>query len=310
KAAVKGAVVGAAGNLADGAIGAVSAKVDPMIQGGVDKFNQTGVGQTLGGVNANAQGFADRTSAWTNSQREARADKAKGQVWDSKGIVGALNGDKIGNLGVNLDNVGMLKEREEERKAKAEEKRAEREAEAEIESKIEPKVEIQTEQASESKAEPEAGLEAVAAGGLMTEKRTEAGAEPELESKIELETAHNTTRSDRDEYDTKSPNLEALHKKYKALERAQTKYEREKVLPDGRIRYYEKERPAHKPGPTRGNSTVVEYNPKTGSVRLWMESYNHSGEVTRVHPKSINGQELNAPHYPLTKSEIEAKDVR
>ena len=152
KAAVKGAVVGAAGNLADGAIGAVSAKVDPMIQGGVDKFGQTGVGQTLGGVNANAQGFADRTSAWTNSQRAAQADKAKGQVWDSKGIVGALNGDKIGNLGVNLDNVAMLKERE-ERKAKAEEKRAEREAEVKVEEEVKVEVETQTEQTVEPKVE-------------------------------------------------------------------------------------------------------------------------------------------------------------
>jgi len=33
--------------------------------------------------------------------------------------------------------------------------------------------------------------------------------------------------------------------------------------------------------PTRGASFVTEYNPKTGDVRQWIESYNHSGNVIR-----------------------------
>ncbi len=31
-----------------------------------------------------------------------------------------------------------------------------------------------------------------------------------------------------------------------------------------------------------------------------IKNYDHNGNVNRVHPKQINGQELNAQHYPLT----------
>jgi hypothetical protein len=36
-----------------------------------------------------------------------------------------------------------------------------------------------------------------------------------------------------------------------------------------------------------------------------MESYDHSGNVIRVHPKSINGQPVSAQHYPPTSAELE-----
>jgi filamentous hemagglutinin len=35
-----------------------------------------------------------------------------------------------------------------------------------------------------------------------------------------------------------------------------------------------------------------------------MESYDHSGNVTRVHPKMINGQQVIGPHYPPTGQEL------
>ena len=100
------------------------------------------------------------------------------------------------------------------------------------------------------------------------------------------------------------PTLAALNKKLDALEKAQIKAVRTKTLPDGRVRYYDKERPANTPGPTRGSSFVTEYNPKTGSVRQWNESYDQAGNVNRVHPKSINGQSVISQHYPPTKSEL------
>ena len=56
----------------------------------------------------------------------------------------------------------------------------------------------------------------------------------------------------------------ALSKKLSALESAQKSAVKIKTLPDGRVRYYDKERFAKKLGPTRGNSLVTEYNPKTG----------------------------------------------
>lgn len=78
-------------------------------------------------------------------------------------------------------------------------------------------------------------------------------------------------------------------------------------LSDGRIRYYSLETPASRQGLTRGASYVIEWNPSNGQVRSWMESYNHSGAVTRVHPKTLNGQTLKANHYPPIGSEIRIK---
>jgi filamentous hemagglutinin len=96
----------------------------------------------------------------------------------------------------------------------------------------------------------------------------------------------------------------ALRSKLSAMENAQNTAARTRTLPDGRIRYYGAETPARTAGPTRGASYVTEYNPRTGQVRSWMESYDHAGNVTRVHPKMINGQTVNAPHYPPTGKEL------
>lgn len=90
----------------------------------------------------------------------------------------------------------------------------------------------------------------------------------------------------------------------KALEGAQATAVRVRVLPDGRIRYYEAERAATKPGPSRGSSYVTEWNPSTGSVRSWNEVYDQAGSVNRVHPKMINGQTVNSQHYPPTAREL------
>ena len=97
----------------------------------------------------------------------------------------------------------------------------------------------------------------------------------------------------------------ALSKKLSALESAQRSAVKIKTLPDGRVRYYDKERFAKNPGPTRGNSLVTEYNPKTGGVKQWMESYDHNGNINRVHPKSVNGQVVDSIHYPPTGAELE-----
>ena len=72
---------------------------------------------------------------------------------------------------------------------------------------------------------------------------------------------------------------------------------------DGRIRYYTAERASRTQGPTRGTCHVTEYNTRTGQVRTWAESYDHQGNVNRVHPKTINGQYLRAQHYPPTGAE-------
>ena len=95
-----------------------------------------------------------------------------------------------------------------------------------------------------------------------------------------------------------------LNRKLRALENAQKNSYRTNKLPDGRIRYYKKEKRAIKKGETRGASLVTEYDPKNGKVRQWMESYNHKGDVIRVHPKNINAESINSPHYPPTGKEL------
>ena len=97
---------------------------------------------------------------------------------------------------------------------------------------------------------------------------------------------------------------ENLRSKLSELEKAQKRAIKIRKLPDGRIRYYEQERFAKTPGPTRGNARVTELDPKTGTVRSWEESYNYASEVKRVHPKSINGMDINCLHYPPTGTEI------
>ncbi|WP_165011088.1 hypothetical protein [Neisseria yangbaofengii] len=96
----------------------------------------------------------------------------------------------------------------------------------------------------------------------------------------------------------------ALRSKLSGLQGAQKSAVKIRNLPDGRIRYYDREVPAKKEGHTRGASFVTEYNPATGNVRQWMESYDSNGNVIRIHPKSINGQTISGQHYPPTGSEI------
>ncbi len=95
-----------------------------------------------------------------------------------------------------------------------------------------------------------------------------------------------------------------LNKKLTLLEKSQKGAIKTKVLPDGRIRYYNIEKMSAKSGPTRGASYVVEWDPTTLRTRAWHECRNHSGHVNRIHPKFINGQNILAPHYPPTYKEL------
>jgi RHS repeat-associated protein len=103
----------------------------------------------------------------------------------------------------------------------------------------------------------------------------------------------------------KSPNAQkALDSKYRALESAESGAAKTRTLPDGRVRYIGPEKASSRPGATRGSSYVTENNPKTGQVRAWQENYDQSGNVNRVHPKMINGQQVQSQHYPPTGSEL------
>lgn len=95
-----------------------------------------------------------------------------------------------------------------------------------------------------------------------------------------------------------------LEKNLEIAEKAKKDAVRIEMLSDGRIRYYEAEKAARTPGPTRGSSYVVEYDPRRGVVRSWYESYDQAGNVNRVRPKMINGQKIESLHYPHTGKEL------
>lgn len=78
-----------------------------------------------------------------------------------------------------------------------------------------------------------------------------------------------------------------------------------KNLSNGRVRYYQKEVPSTRAGYIRGRRFVVEHNLRTGQVRSWMEILNRDGKVETVHPKNIDGMELDVPHYPYTPRDLE-----
>ena len=95
-----------------------------------------------------------------------------------------------------------------------------------------------------------------------------------------------------------------LSKKLSQLEAAQQAAAKIRVLPDGRVRYYSKEYLSKKEGMTRAACRVTEFNLKNGYSRSWHECYGYFNNVNRIHPKSINGQELVAQHYPRIAKEL------
>ena len=68
-------------------------------------------------------------------------------------------------------------------------------------------------------------------------------------------------------------------------------------LQDGRIRYYGEADPPRTPGRTVGTAYVHEYDPSADITRGWMESYNANGDVIQVHPKHVNSETVDLPHY-------------
>jgi len=84
------------------------------------------------------------------------------------------------------------------------------------------------------------------------------------------------------------------------LKKAQRKSVRQETLPDGKVVFYMKDRPARNPDQTIsvGHTYITKYDPKTGEVISWDEGHNSSGKVTRFRPKMINGMHVTVPHYP------------
>jgi hypothetical protein len=56
-------------------------------------------------------------------------------------------------------------------------------------------------------------------------------------------------------------------------------------MSDGKVRQYDRFRPSKQEGRIAGSRKVTEIDPKTGKKRVWMENYDHEGQVIIVHPK-------------------------
>jgi filamentous hemagglutinin len=50
---------------------------------------------------------------------------------------------------------------------------------------------------------------------------------------------------------------------------------------------------------------VTEIDFARGKTRVWMEAYDHNGNVVRVHPKAIDSVPIDKPHYPPTGKDLE-----
>jgi hypothetical protein len=97
--------------------------------------------------------------------------------------------------------------------------------------------------------------------------------------------------------DQRKPKKELTNKNKKTQLKAQNRTQRAKnknvtlpgkfdrQLPDGRVRKYDRFRPSKQEGRIAGSRKVTEIDPKTGNKRVWMENYDHEGQVIIVHPK-------------------------
>jgi len=97
----------------------------------------------------------------------------------------------------------------------------------------------------------------------------------------------------------------ALRSKLGALQDAQSSADSVRYLQDDRVRYYGFFVPARNLGATQGAAYVTEWNIVTNDVRAWMESYDWTGEVNRIHLKMLNGEQVFVDHFPPTASEME-----
>lgn len=62
-----------------------------------------------------------------------------------------------------------------------------------------------------------------------------------------------------------------------------------RYLMDGRIRSYEKFKPAKKPGEMAGSRRVKEFNPRTQKTRSWYETVDRRGKVRITRPFDNKG---------------------
>ncbi len=101
---------------------------------------------------------------------------------------------------------------------------------------------------------------------------------------------------------------EALRTKLRAIQKAQVSADIS-TSSGNSVKFYQPFRSARTPGETAGSRFVMQYNFETGDLYEWNETYDHSGNVNRVHLKGVNGIPIDSPHFPPTAKELSENSV-
>ena len=99
-----------------------------------------------------------------------------------------------------------------------------------------------------------------------------------------------------------TPDSEIPVSSYGKLEKGYSngKYVDKKKLTNGKIRYYEKAKPANNPAEHRKETRlVIKYNPETGQKRAWLETIDSDKKVRMVRPEKNNNTKT---HYEFDKN--------
>ena len=120
--------------------------------------------------------------------------------------------------------------------------------------------------------------------------------------KISSKNVEEVYSKDYNEAGNTTPDSEITVSSYGKLEKGYSngKYVDKKKLANGKIRYYEKAKPANNPAEHRKESRlVIEYNPETDQKRAWLETIDSDNKVRMVRPEKNNNTKT---HYEFDKN--------
>lgn len=120
--------------------------------------------------------------------------------------------------------------------------------------------------------------------------------------KISSKNVEEVYSKDYNEAGNTTPDSEITVSSYGKLEKGYSngKYVDKKKLTNGKIRYYEKAKPANNPAEHRKETRlVIEYNPETDQKRAWLETIDSDNKVRMVRPEKNNNTKT---HYEFDKN--------
>ncbi|EFG27589.1 hypothetical protein HMPREF0400_01996 [Fusobacterium periodonticum 1_1_41FAA] len=120
--------------------------------------------------------------------------------------------------------------------------------------------------------------------------------------KISSKNVEEVYSKDYNEAGNTTPDSEITVSSYEKLEKGYSngKYVDKKKLTNGKIRYYEKAKPANNPAEHKKETRlVIEYNPETDQKRAWLETIDSDNKVRMVRPEKNNNTKT---HYEFDKN--------